>query len=352
MEHEPSQTIDALLPAEAVERFRAVLGGSRVCVTGGAGFIGSHLVAALVALGVTVTVIDDLSNATAEHIAELIERNPERVRFIRGSILDPMALATATEGARSVFHLAALGSVPKSVDDPARAWVVNATGTMRVLQAAHSAGARRVIFSASSSAYGNNPELPKRESMAPEPESPYAAAKLGGEALCRAWAKCYGIDAVSLRYFNIFGPHQAADSAYAAVIPAFVDAYLRGEKPVIFGDGEQTRDFTHVSNAVYANLLAAVKSDDLGGAVLNIGAGVRTTVNQLASMIASELGTADITAEHRPERVGEVRDSYSSVDLAGSVIGYEPVTALDQGLADTLRWYTQRHAQTGTRGGT
>lgn len=311
-----------------------------VCVTGGAGFIGGHLCDALIALGARVTIIDDLSNSDTRTIGDLIDRAPERVRFVQGSILDPSALSEAMDGAQRVFHLAALGSVPKSVEQPERTWLVNATGTMRVLRAAQEAGATRVIYSASSSAYGNNPELPKRESMAPEPESPYAAAKLAGESLCRSWAKCYGIDTMCLRYFNIFGTRQAADSAYAAVIPAFIKRWVNDEAPTIFGDGGQTRDFTHVSNAVLANLLAATHTGPLGGEVVNIGAGIRTSVNELASKIKHRMGIGGLDPEHAPERVGEVRDSVADISRAKQLIGYEPITALDEGLATTVDWYT------------
>lgn len=311
-----------------------------VCVTGGAGFIGGHLCDALIALGARVTIIDDLSNSDARHLSTLIDRSPDRIRFVQGSILDPTALSEALDGAQRVFHLAALGSVPKSVEQPERTWLVNATGTMRVLKAAQDAGATRVIYSASSSAYGNNPELPKRESMASEPESPYAAAKLAGESLCRSWAKCYGIDTMCLRYFNIFGTRQAADSAYAAVIPAFIKRWVHGEAPTIFGDGGQTRDFTHVSNAVLANLLAATHKEPLGGEVVNIGAGVRTSVSELAAKVKSRMGINGLDPEHAPERVGEVRDSVADISRAKQLIGYEPITALDEGLATTVDWYT------------
>ncbi len=314
-----------------------------VCVTGGAGFIGGHLTDALVKLGARVTVIDDLSNSDASHIATLIDSNPEQIRFIQGSILDPISLGSAVEGAQSVFHLAALGSVPKSVEDPARTWVVNATGTMRVLSAAQKAGVSRVIYSASSSAYGDNPALPKQETQAPEPESPYAASKLAGESLCRSWANCYGIDTACLRYFNIFGPRQAADSAYAAVIPAFLTRYLNNESPTIFGDGNQTRDFTHVSNAVYANLLAAASESPLKGEVFNIGAGRQTSVNQLASDLQSQLSIQNITPEYKPERVGEVRDSFADISKAQSVLGFKPVTTLEEGIASTTTWYKDQH---------
>lgn len=310
-----------------------------VCVTGGAGFIGGHLCDALVSLGARVTIIDDLSNSDAHHVASLIEQAPERVRFVQGSILDPGALQEAVDGASRVFHLAALGSVPKSVEQPERTWLVNATGTMRVLKAAQQAGAHRVIYSASSSAYGNNPTLPKREDMAPEPESPYAAAKYAGESLCRSWAKCYGIDTISLRYFNIFGTRQAADSAYAAVIPAFIKRWVHGDSPTIFGDGGQTRDFTHVSNAVLANLLAGASTTDLHGEVVNIGAGVRTSVSELASMIQSRMGIEGLGPKHAPERVGEVRDSVADISRAKELIAYEPIINLEDGLATTVDWY-------------
>lgn len=323
------------------DRVGGALRDVQVCVTGGAGFIGGHLCDALVSLGARVSILDDLSNSDTRHVGALIDRAPERVRFIQGSILDPNALSEAMDGVSRVFHLAALGSVPKSVEQPERTWLVNATGTMRVLKAAQQAGASRVIYSASSSAYGNNPTLPKREDMAPEPESPYAAAKFAGESLCRSWAKCYGIDTVCLRYFNIFGTRQAADSAYAAVIPAFIKRWVHGEAPTIFGDGGQTRDFTHVSNAVLANLLGAVSERPLGGEVVNIGAGVKTSVSQLASMIQSRMGIDGLDPEHAPERVGEVRDSVADITRAKELIGYEPITNLEDGLATTVDWYNQ-----------
>ena len=337
------------LPEQLVDRVRPFLQGTSVCVTGGAGFIGGHILDALISMGAMVTVIDDLSNSSAGHVASLIEQAPDQIRFVQASILDPDAIRSAFEGVHTVFHLAALGSVPKSVEDPSRTWVVNATGTMRVLQAASQAGVKRVVYSASSSAYGNNPDLPKLESMAPEPESPYAAAKYGGESLMRTWSACYGLDTVSLRYFNIFGSRQAADSAYAAVIPAFVTKYLMGESPTIFGDGEQTRDFTHVSNVVAANLLGAVAQKPLRGQVVNIGAGVRTSVNELASMIADILDCTDIKPDYQPERIGEVLDSVSSVDLAKQVIGYAPATSIEVGLDQAVKWYADQYKQEQSR---
>jgi len=333
----------SLLPDRFADQIAGHMAGQQVCVTGGAGFIGGHLVDALIALGAFVTVIDDLSNASARSVAQAMDRAPDRIRFIQASILDPEAMNLAVEGARNVFHLAALGSVPMSIQDPVRNWVVNATGSMRVLQAAKAARVQRVIHSASSSAYGNHPELPKCESMAPRPESPYAAAKYAGESLMRAWAACYEIDTISLRYFNIFGPRQATDSAYAAVIPALVTRYLTGQSPIIYGSGEQTRDFTHVSNAVAANLLAAVAQEPLKGQVVNVGAGVQTSINELATMIAEILRMTEIKVQYEPERVGEVFHSVSCIDLAKTVIGYEPTTSIEAGLEQTIRWYADEH---------
>ncbi len=338
------------LPSDLVARLRPALEGRVCCVTGGAGFIGGHLVDALVSLGARVTVIDDLSNSDAAHIAGLIDMEPGRVRFVHASILERAALDEALEGAELVFHLAALGSVPRSVEDPTRTWLVNATGTMRVLEAAARAKARRLIYSASSSAYGDNPTLPKVETQATEPMSPYAAAKLAGESLCRSWSACYGLETACLRYFNIFGPRQAADSAYAAVVPAFIRTLFAGGAPVIFGDGEQTRDFTHVSNAVAANLLAATRDKALRGEVVNIGAGVRTSVNTLAGLLAILCERPGAVVDHRPARVGEVRDSVADISAARDLLGYTPVTPLQEGLAQTVAWYRTEFLP-GSRGG-
>lgn len=327
------------LPTDLVARLRPSLNGRNCCVTGGAGFIGGHLVDALVSLGARVTVVDDLCNSNAGHIAGLMDLEPERVRFVHASILERSALEDAVAGCDVIFHLAALGSVPRSVEDPTRTWVVNATGTLRVLEAAQRAKVKRVIYSASSSAYGDNPALPKLESMAPEPMSPYAAAKHAGESLCRTWSACYGVETACLRYFNIFGPRQAADSAYAAVVPAFIKTLLEGEAPTIFGDGEQTRDFTHVSNAIAANLLAASSDKPLAGEVVNIGAGERTSVNTLAGLLAVLCDRPGVAPDHQPDRVGEVRDSVADISAAHHLLGYAPVTTLKEGLSQTVRWY-------------
>lgn len=339
------------LPSDLVARLRPSLEGRVCCVTGGAGFIGGHLVDALVSLGARVTIIDDLSNSDAAHIAGLIDLEPGQVRFVHASILERAALDEAMEGAELVFHLAALGSVPRSVEDPTRTWLVNATGTMRVLEAAARAKARRLVYSASSSAYGDNPTLPKVETQATEPMSPYAAAKLAGESLCRSWSACYGLETACLRYFNIFGPRQAADSAYAAVVPAFIKTLFAGGAPIIFGDGEQTRDFTHVSNAVAANLLAATREQPLRGEVVNIGAGVRTSVNTLAGLLAILCERPGAVVDYRPTRVGEVRDSVADISAARNLLGYTPVTPLQEGLAQTVAWYRSELAPGGGGGG-
>jgi len=329
------------IPAAFFDRLRPSYEGVSVCVTGGAGFIGGHLVDALLSLGSSVRVIDDLSNASAAHIAELIDLEPGRVEFVCGSILDPQALREATRSAEIVVHLAAVGSVPLSIEDPARAWTVNATGTVRVLEAARAEGSRRVVLAASSSAYGDSEELPKAETMAPAPASPYAASKLAGEHACAAWARSYPIDAGSLRFFNVFGPRQRADSAYAAVIPAFAVRLLEGSAPIIFGDGSHTRDYTYVTNAVLALLLSGASREPLNGRVLNVGAGRRTSLTELAELMGGLIGgqSGSISPEHRPERPGDVRHSQADIRRAREVLGYEPIVDLEAGLRQTIDWY-------------
>lgn len=336
------------LPARFVDGLRPKFEGRSVCVTGGCGFIGGHLVDALLSLGANITVLDDCSNATAEHVGELIDLEPQRVRLVRGSILDDKSLASALEGVNAVFHLAAIGSVQLSIDDPERAWIVNATGTMRVLGAARAAGAVRVVNSSSSSVYGNAPELPKVESAAPEPASPYAASKLAGEALCRAWSETHGLSTVSLRYFNVFGTRQRDDSDYAAVVPAFAKALLEGNAPTIYGDGSQTRDFTPVCNAVAANLLSA--DCDLRGEAINIGLGTRLSVRELAEAMIAELGEGVDGPEYAEARSGEVQDSLASIELARKAIGYDPIITFAEGLAETAAWYRDRAALEQGRG--
>lgn len=323
-------------PDPAAERLGLSLGlnvsayeGRRVCVTGGAGFIGSHLCDALVRGGAHVAALDDLSNGLESNLAD------SHVRLVRGSILDDAALAAAFDGAEVVFHLAAVASVPRSVEEPKLSFDVNASGTQRVLQGARAAGAQRVVYASSSSVYGDQPGQPRVETMTPDPRSPYAASKLSGEYLLTAFAHCYPLSTVSLRYFNIFGPRQRPDSPYAAVMPVFAAQLRSGREVLVYGDGTQTRDFTHVSNAVHANLLAGVCARELRGEVVNIACGGSTSVNDLVAAVARRLGV-DARIAYAPARVGEVQHSRASIDAARDLIGYAPVMSFEEGLADTL----------------
>ncbi|MEM6749049.1 MAG: NAD-dependent epimerase/dehydratase family protein [Planctomycetota bacterium] len=317
--------------------------GARVLVTGGQGFIGSHLTDALLALGAHVAVIDDGSGGGQGNLDPGLAKHPDRLRFVEASILDADALTNAIDGARVVFHQAALGSVPRSLEMPERYHAVNAEGTLRVLQAAKEAGAERVVFAASSSAYGDTPTLPKVETMPVLPRSPYAATKAYGEALLRAWANGYpdGPDAASLRYFNIFGPRQNANSAYAAVIAAFAKALLAGENPHVHGDGEQSRDFTFVDNAVHANLLAGRSETRLSGAVFNVACGQRVTINQLAEAMAHKFERPQLSPTHGPDRAGDVKHSLADLGAIRDTIGYAPLVSFEDGLSVTCDWYAQ-----------
>jgi nucleoside-diphosphate-sugar epimerase len=306
--------------------------GVRVLITGGAGFIGSHLAEALCKLGASVVVMDDLSGGSTDNLRGL------SVEFVNGSILDASLLARCTAGCRYVFHQAALGSVPRSVEEPALYNSVNTTGTLNVLEAARAAKVQRVMFAASSSAYGDN-GVPWVETMPVRPCSPYAATKVAGEALLRAYSGSYGLDTVSLRYFNIFGPRQNANSAYAAVIAAFAKALLAGERAVIYGDGEQTRDFTFVHNAVHANLLAARRAEPLRGEVINVGTGGQISVNALYGMMADTLKKPGIPAAHLLERAGDLKHSFADLAKCRTMLGYEPIVEFGAGLEATAAWY-------------
>jgi nucleoside-diphosphate-sugar epimerase len=307
--------------------------GARVLVTGGAGFIGSHIVEALTVLGAKVVVVDNLVGGTRDNVESF---KPE---FVEGSILDTALIARCAKGCKYVFHLAALGSVPHSVERPVPYHEADATGCVSVLEAARSAGVSRVIYSASSSAYGDSQVLPKIETMPTAPRSPYAAAKLAGEGYMMAYSASYGLDTASLRYFNIFGPRQNANSAYAAVIAAFAKAILGGKPPTIFGDGEQSRDFTYVHNAVHANLLAARSANPVHGTVMNVACGVRINLNELAPMMCEMLGHPEFKAVYAPERAGDVKHSQADLSLTRKTIGYEPIVDFRSGLKDTLDWY-------------
>ncbi len=335
------------LPADKVHRLRPFYNGRTVCVTGGAGFIGGHLVDALQSLGASIRVIDDLSNSTLEHLAELIELEPERVRFFRGSILDDEALADAMNGAATVFHLGAVCSVQRSVDDPQRSFSVNATGTLRVLQAAKKTnslsgtGVERVVIASSSSPYGDDPTQPRVETQLPQPLSPYAASKLSAEHLTSVHARCYGMSTISLRLFNVFGPRQPGDSPYSGVIAAFIRRLLSGEAPVIFGNGLQTRDFTFVSDAVLAFLLAGATKVPPRGEVINIGTGRSVTLLELARKAAEAVGAPHVHPILQPERPADVQHSLANIARARELIGYEPTYTLEAGLVELVEWCRQ-----------
>ncbi len=309
--------------------------GSRVLVTGGAGFIGSHLSQALLRLGATVVVMDDMSSGNRAHLAGF------EIEWISASVLDEQALRRAVAGCHYVFHEAAAVSVFHSVENPALFHEINGRGTINVLEAARAAGVRRVMFAASSSAYGDSEVLPKVETMPSLPKSPYAATKLYGEALCRAYSASYGLDTVALRYFNIFGPRQKADSPYSGVIAAFARRLLAGQTPTIYGDGEQSRDFTYVHNAVHANLLAARRGEPVGGEVFNVGCGQRVSLNVLVRLMAELLGTPELTPTYHAERAGDVKHSLADIAHARDVLSYAPIVEFMEGLAATLSWYRQ-----------
>lgn len=302
----------------------------RYLVTGGAGFIGSHLVERLLSDGHEVAVLDDFSTGFRENLRPFAGQ----FELIEASILDVDAVTRAAAGADFVLHEAALGSVPRSVEDPVTTHNVNTTGTLNVLMAARDSGVRRLIFAASSSAYGDTTELPKHEMMYPRPLSPYAASKLTAEHYLAAFSATYGLETVALRYFNVFGPRQDPNSQYAAVIPRFVAAALNNEAPIIFGDGEQTRDFTFVSNVVDANLRACV-APGISGQVFNIGGGGRISLNELWSRIRDLTGTTAAPV-HADARAGDVRDSLASMDKTKKLLGFVPAVSVAEGLARTV----------------
>jgi UDP-glucose 4-epimerase len=308
-----------------------------VClVTGGAGFIGSHLTDALVAGGHAVRVLDNFSTGHRDNLAPV----RDRIELLEGDVTDPAAVRSAARGVEIVFHQAALASVPRSVADPLATHAACATGTLNVLVAARDARARRVVYAASSSAYGDSVRLPKHEDDPTRPLSPYAVAKLAGEQYCAAFTGVYGLETVRLRYFNIFGPRQSPDSAYAAVIPLFIEALTSGRSPRIHGDGEQSRDFTYVADAVQANLKAAV-APGVAGKVFNVACGRRSTLNQLVAHLNALLGT-DIPATHSEPRPGDVRHSQADIARARAELDYRPTTDLVTGLQHCLDWWEQR----------
>ncbi len=303
-------------------------------VTGGAGFIGSNLVRALLAQGHSVRVLDNFSTGRHENLAEL----KADIDLQTGDLRDTDALFDAVLGVHHIFHLGALPSVARSVTDPLSTHEVNVTGTLNLLLAAREAGVERVIFSSSSSVYGNTEELPKREDMLPNPLSPYALSKLTGEHYLRIFWELYGLRTYSLRYFNVFGPRQDPASHYAAVIPLFVQAYQRGDAPRIHGDGEQTRDFTFVDDVVAGNLCCMSAADDAAGGVYNLAWGNRTSINELARDIGA-LMKQTATPVHEPPREGDVRDSQADSSRARKALNWTPQVTFEDGLKQTVEWF-------------
>jgi nucleoside-diphosphate-sugar epimerase len=306
---------------------------SKYLVTGGAGFIGSNLARRLLSGGEEVVILDDFSTGKSENIEDI----EDRLTLITGDICDIDTVRRAMRGIDYVFHHAAVVSVPRSVDDPARTNDVNVTGTLNCLMAARDAGAARFVFAASSSAYGESPELPKREEMKPHPLSPYGVSKLVGEMYCRVFYEVYGLPTVSLRYFNIFGPYQDPGSQYAAVVPIFIARLLRGESPVVFGDGEQSRDFTYIDNAVQANLLA-VKSAKADGKIFNVACGDRYTINELVAHLQHLTGS-DKAPTYVEPRPGDIRHSMGDISAAERALGYKPEVSFEEGLKRTVAWF-------------
>jgi UDP-glucose 4-epimerase len=304
----------------------------KALVTGGAGFIGSNLVDRLVSRGDTVTVLDDLSTGKR---ANLSGRNGN-VELVDGDVQDHDAVASAVGGADVVFHLAARASVARSVEDPMTTHAANAYGTLVVLLEARDAGVKSVVYASSSSIYGDSETLPKSEEMPPAPLSPYAASKLAGEAYCRAFSLSYGLRTSPLRFFNVYGPRQDPNSEYAAVIPRFVARLLDGERPEVFGDGNQTRDFTFVGDAVESCLAAA--DTDLEGEPVNVAAGGRTSLLELLRILG-ELTGRDVDPIFHDARTGDVRDSQASIERAKDELGYGPAVSLDEGLRQTVDWF-------------
>ena len=311
----------------------------RYVVTGGAGFIGSNTVDELVRRGHSVVVLDDLSSGKEENLAE--SRN--KISFIKGSITDLEAVRKAMPEADYVLHLAARTSVPRSIKDPLETNRTNVDGTLNVLVAARDAKVKRVVFAASSSAYGETPTLPKVETMEPEPISPYGVTKYVGELYAQTFGRVYGLENVSLRYFNIFGPRQDPASPYSGVLAKFCTAFLEETQPVIFGDGEQTRDFTYVDNAVSANLLAC-EAPNVSGKVFNIGVGGRFSLNQTVELLRSISGT-QLEVKYDPPRDGDIRDSQADITQARELLGYDPQVEFEQGLRRTFEWYRTVHAK-------
>ena len=303
-------------------------------VTGGAGFIGSHIASALAASGARVRIIDDLSTGYRENVDEI----KGEVEFVQGSLADEASLNKAIKDVELVFHEAAIPSVPRSVENPRQTHVASVDSTFSLLLAAKENNVRRLVYAASSSAYGDQPTLPKIETMLPEPLSPYAVAKLVGEYYCQVFTRVYGLETVSLRYFNVFGPRQDPSSQYSGVISRFIGALLGNEKPVIYGDGEQSRDFTYIDNVVEANLKAA-ESAKAVGQVINIANGERISLNELLRVLKDVTGKTDVVADYQQPRAGDVKHSLADITRARELLGFEPEVDLRTGLSRTIEWW-------------
>jgi nucleoside-diphosphate-sugar epimerase len=315
----------------------------RYLVTGGAGFIGSNTVDDLVRRGHGVVVVDDLSAGKEENLGD--SRN--KITFIKGSITDLETVQKATQQADYVIHLAARTSVPRSVKDPLETNRINIEGTLNVLLAARDNKVKRVVIAASSSAYGETPTLPKKETMQPVPISPYGVTKYVAELYAFVFGRCYGLETVSLRYFNIFGPRQDPDSPYSGVLSRFATAFLDGQQPVVFGDGEQTRDFTYVENAVQANLLAC-EAPDVAGQVFNVGTGARISLNRTLELLRKISGK-HLEAKYDPPREGDIRDSQADILRAKQSLGYEPSVEFEEGLQKTFDWYREHEVKSAAK---
>ena len=317
----------------------------RVLVTGGAGFIGSHLVRDLVNNGLTVRVLDNFSSGRPENLEGL----GRKVEVVEGDIRNSVACRNACRGVDTVFHMAALVSVPQSVADPIESDAINSGGTINVLLGARDSGARRVVFSSSAAIYGDTDKVPTDESVLPCPTSPYGIQKLGGEHYARNCSLLYGLETVSLRYFNVYGPGQDPTSPYAAAIPKFLMRLLRGESPVVFGDGEQTRDFCYVGDVVSANRCAAVATNPSAiGGVFNVAGGSRISLNNLLPMIQSCLGST-LPIRYEQARDGDIKHSGADIDRARRVLGYHPSTDLETGLHETTNYYKARSRELDAR---
>ncbi len=305
----------------------------RVLVTGGAGFIGSHLSRALAQRGESVRVLDDFSSGKRANIADL----EGQIEILEGSILDEAALEGAMTGVEVVFHQAAIPSVPRSMAAPVASHQANATGTLQVLEAARKHRVRRLVYAGSSSAYGETPTLPKVETMVSAPLSPYAISKLTGEQYCQVWARVFGVEAVVLRYFNVFGPRQDPNSQYAAVIPRFVTAALEGRAPVIYGDGTQSRDFCYIDNVIEANLKASEVAG-VAGQVFNVACGQMIDLNGVVKLIAESLGKR-VEPSYEAGRTGDIKNSLADITKAKTLLGYTAAIQFPEGLQRTIEWY-------------